>query len=171
MSIERIKTSVENVVGYLSENPDEAIGMSAPVTAVMEGGLRCRATSPNGQTVVTDMPEAVGGDGAEPSPGWLSAAALATCDATRIALQAARVGVTLDALEVSVQSEFDDRGLFGMDDKVQAGPLNVLIKVNIGAEGVDEKTLREIVDVSVRCSPVGDGIRRATPTNVEVEIA
>ena len=171
MSVEHIQNSVSNVITYLKDNPDEAISTSAPITAVMEGGLRCRATGANGQTIVTDMPKAVGGGGTAPSPGWMSGAALATCDATRIALRAAEIGVTLDTLEVSVDSVFDDRGLFGMDDTVQAGPLSVRTRVAIGAAGVAEDVLREIVEVAVICSPVADGLRRATPTKVEVKIA
>ncbi|NOZ31489.1 MAG: hypothetical protein GXP01_00125, partial [Alphaproteobacteria bacterium] len=85
MSVEHIQKSVKNVIAYLKENPEDAVATDPPVTAVMEDGLRCRATGVNGESVVTDMPEAIGGGGAAPSPGWLSRAAHATCDATRIA--------------------------------------------------------------------------------------
>jgi len=171
MSVEHIQKSVKNVITYLTENPEAAIDEGAPTTAVMEGGLRCRATGPNGQTVVTDMPEAVGGGASAPSPGWLAEAAMATCDATRIALRAAEVGVTLDTLEVSVQSVYDDRGLFGIDSSVQAGPLSVQTQVSIGAAGVADDALREIADFAVIHSPVADNCRRATSTKVVVNIA
>lgn len=170
MSVEHIQKSVNNVITYLTENPEDAIDEGAPTTAVMEGGLRCKATGPNGQTIVTDMPEAVGGGGTAPSPGWLASAALATCDATRIAMRAAEVGVTLDTLEVSVQSVYDDRGLFGINGSVQAGPLSVQTRVNIGASGVAADVLREIVDYAVIHSPVADKCRRATPTKVDIKI-
>lgn len=170
MSVQHIQKSVRNVVTYLTENPEKAIDTGAPITAVMEDGLRCRATGPNGQTVVTDMPEAVGGGGSAPSPGWLWGAALATCDATRIALRAAELGVALETLEVGVESTYDDRGLFGTDETVQAGPLSVRTKVTIGAAGVAADELRAIVDFAVVHSPVADGCRRATPTIVDVVI-
>ena len=92
MSVDHIQRSVSGVIAYLRENPKDALSTSPPITAVMEGGLKCRATGDSGQSVVTDMPEAVGGGGSAPSPGWLSRAALATCDATRIALRAAELG-------------------------------------------------------------------------------
>lgn len=171
MSNGHIKKSVSDVITYLTENPKDAIATSPPITAIMEDGLRCRATGANGQSIVTDMPEAVGGGGAAPSPGWLSQAALVTCDATRIALRAAEVGVSLDTLEVAVDAVWDDRGLFGMDDTSPAGPLSVRTRVNIGAAGVAEETLREIVDFAVAHSPVADGLRRATPTTLEVSFA
>ncbi|SDM09876.1 OsmC family protein [Aliiruegeria lutimaris] len=171
MSIEHIQKSVNGVIAYLKENPEDAVGTSPPVTAVMETGLRCRATGEGGQSVVTDMPEAVGGGGSAPSPGWLSRAALATCDATRITLRAAELGIALDTLEVTTDSVDDDCGLFGMDDSVRAGSLSVRTRVTIGAAGVSEKVLWEIVDYAVTHSPVADGCRRETPSTLEVTIA
>ncbi len=170
MSVEHIQNSVKDVIAYLKENPQDARSTSSPVIAVMEDGLRCRATGAKGQSVVTDMPKAVGGGGTAPSPGWLAMAALATCDTTRIALRAAELGITLDQLEVATDSVDDDRGLFGLDKSVPAGPLSLRTRVTIGAAGVDEKTLREIVDFAVTHSPVADGCRRATPSTVEVKI-
>ncbi|RKZ35736.1 MAG: hypothetical protein DRQ37_05755, partial [Gammaproteobacteria bacterium] len=171
MSVEHIQQSVGNVITYLTENPDAAVSAGPPTKAVMEGGLQCRATGADGQTIVTDMPEAVGGGGTAPSPGWLLMAALVTCDTTRIALRAAELGIALDTLEVSVESVYDDRGLFGMDPPVQAGPLSVLTQVTIGAAGVDENVLRGIVDHAVTCSPVADRLPREASTQVEVTIA
>lgn len=170
MSVEHIQTSVGNVISYLTENPKDAVSTSAPITAVMEGGLRCRASSENGHTVVTDMPEAVGGGATAPSPGWLFGASLVTCDATRIALRAAELGLQLDTLEVSVETVYDDRGLFGIEPPVKAGPLHMKLMVKIGAAGVEEQVLRQIVDHAATCSPVGDGCRSETPTELVVTI-
>ena len=171
MSVEHIQNSVNDVIAYLKENPQDALSTSPPVTAVMEEGLRCRATGENGQTIVTDMPHAVGGGGSAPSPGWLARAAFATCDATRIALRAAELGVALDVLEVIMDSVDDDRGLFGLDKSVRAGSLSIRTRVTIGAAEVDEKVLREIVDYAVTHSPVADGCRGETPLTLEVTIA
>lgn len=171
MSVEHIQNSVNDVIAYLKENPKDALSTSRPVTAVMENGLRCRATGENGQSVVTDMPKAVGGGDTAPSPGWLARAALATCDATRIALRAAELGIALDTLEVIADSVDDDRGLFGLDKSVRAGSLSIRTRVTIGAAGVDEQVLREIVDYAVIHSPVADGCRGETPSTVEVKIA
>ncbi len=66
MSVEHIQNSVNGVIAYLKENPKDALSTSPPITAVMEEGLRCRATGDKGQSIVTDMPEARGW-------GWLCA--------------------------------------------------------------------------------------------------
>ena len=55
-------------------------------------------------------------------------------------MRAAQLGVTLSTLEVTVDSESDDRGLLGMDDTISAGPLNVRARVRIGASGVNTRT-------------------------------
>lgn len=171
MSVEHIQNSVKDVITYLKENPKDALSTSAPVTAVMESGLRCRAIGENGESIVTDMPQAVGGGGSAPSPGWLARAALATCDATRIALRAAELGIALDTLKVMTDSVDDDRGLFGIDKSVRAGSLSLRTRVTIGAADVAEDVLREIVDYAVTHSPVADSCRGETPSTVEITIA
>ncbi len=171
MSVEHIQNSVKDVIAYLKENPKDALSNDPPITAVMENGLRCRATGEGGETIVTDMPEAIGGSGTAPSPGWLFRAALATCGATRIALRAAELGITLDRLEVTADGVSDDRGLLGLDKSVPAGPLSLRTRVTIGAAGVDKKVLREIVEYALVHCPVADGCRRAIPSNVEVKVA
>lgn len=168
MSVEQIQNSVNGVIAFLKDNPEKALSTSDPITAVMEDGLRCRATGNAGQTLVTDMPQAVGGGGSTPSPGWFARAALATCDATRIALRAAELGISLDTLEVTTDTVDDDRGLFGTDASVRAGSLSIRTRVKIGAEGMSEEELKSIVDYAVLHSPVADGFRSETPSTVEI---
>lgn len=169
MSVEHIQNSVNDVIAYLKDNPEDALYNDPPVTAVMEDGLRCRATGTRGETLVTDMPKAIGGNDSAPSPGWLSRAALATCDATRIALRAAQLGVTLNTLEVIADSVSDNRGFLGLDKSIPAGPISLRTRVSIGAEGVEEAVLQEIVDYALLHSPIADGCRRETPSKVEVK--
>lgn len=170
MSITHIQQSIENVINYLAEHPEECRYTDSAATAVVEEGLRCRAEGPHGAMLVSDMPKAIGGGGSAPSPGWLSRAALANCDATVIAMRAAQVGVTLTTLEVTVDSESDDRGLLGMDDAIPAGPFSVHTRIRIGADGIAPERLREIVHWAEAHSPVGDALTRAVPMKVEVEV-
>ncbi len=165
-----IRDSIQAVVAYLGEQPDEARYVDKPATAVIEEGLRSKATGPDNATLVSDMPVAIGGGGAAPSPGWHLRAALANCDATVIAMRAAQEGVTLTTLEVTIDGESDDRGLLGMDDSIPAGPLSVRTRVSIGAEGVAPDHLREIVEWAEAHSPVADAIGRAVPKTVEIEV-
>ena len=165
-----IRDSIQAVIAYLGEHPDEVRYVDKPATAVIEEGLRSKATGPDNATLVSDMPAAIGGGGAAPSPGWLLRAALANCDATVIAMRASQEGVTLTALEVTVDGESDDRGLLGMDDSIPAGPLSVRTRVRIGADGVAPDRLREIVEWAEAHSPVADAVGRAVPKKVEIEV-
>lgn len=163
-----IAESIAGAVEYLAANPGKARYTDSPATAKIDG-LRSTVSGPDGATLVSDMPTGIGGAASAPTPGWLMRAALASCDATLIAMRAATEGITLDTLEVTVDGESDDRGLLGMDNQTPAGPLHTRVRVRIAAQGVDSAKLREIVEWADQHSPVGDAIRRAVPTTVEVE--
>jgi len=170
MSVALIQQSIEGLIKYLSEHPDKCRSTDKAAVAVVEEGLQCRAEGPNGAVLISDMPKAIGGRGSAPSSGWLLRAALANCDATVIAMRAAQLGVSLTTLEVTVDSESDDRGLLGMDDAVPAGPLTMRVRVRIGARDVTPERLREIVEWAEAHAPVGDAIRRAVPSKTDIEI-
>jgi uncharacterized OsmC-like protein len=167
---EHIQKSLQGVIAYYTQNPNDALSQDKGATAVIEGGLRASAIGPEGQTLVCDMPEVLGGGASAPSPGWMMRAALANCEAIMIALRAAQFGVELNKLEVRVDSLSDDRGMLGMDDSRPAGPLNVKISIRIGAEGVSEEMLHEIVDWAEKHSPVGEPLTRIMPVEYIVDI-
>lgn len=171
MTQEHIRQSIEAVTTYYGEHPDKAQSTDRAATAVVEAGLRCRVSGPRGETLVSDMPKGIGGAASAPTPGWLLRAALAACDATVITMRAAQLGITLSKLEVTVDSVSDDRGILGLGDGVPAGPLSVRLRVLIGADAAPAERLREIVAWAEHHSPVGDAIRRAVPSHVEIDIA
>jgi uncharacterized OsmC-like protein len=165
-----IREAVQGVIAYYTEHPNETIGQDKWAMAVIEEGLRARATGPDGQTLLCDMPTALGGGASAPSPGWTMRAALASCEAIMITLRAAQLGLALSTLEVRVGSTSDDRGMMGMDDAVPAGPLNMQIGIRIGADGASAETLHEIVGWALKHSPVGEPLTRVMPVEVAVEV-
>jgi uncharacterized OsmC-like protein len=169
MAGEGIRGSIEAAIEYLAKNPGEARYTDSAATALIGDGLQCRVQGPDGSVLVTDMPSSIGGGGEAPSPGWILRAALASCEATLIAMRAAHEGIELSRLEVTVDSESDDRGILGVDDRIPAGPLAVRILVRIAAEGSSGEALRDIVEWARTHCPVDDAVRRAVPTTVEVE--
>ncbi|MEW5869159.1 MAG: OsmC family protein [Chloroflexota bacterium] len=171
MSVQsQIRESMQGVIEYYTQNPGQALSQDKEAVAVVEEGLRVCATGPSGQTLVCDMPKALGGGAAAPSPGWMMRAALANCEAVMIALRAAQLGVELSTLEVRVDSVSDDRGMLGMDDSMPAGPLNMKISVRIGAQGVSKEQLHQIVEWAEKHSPVGEPLTRRMPTEYLIEI-
>ncbi len=165
-----IRESMQGVIAYYTQNPDQALSQDKEAVAVIEEGLRARATGPEGQTLVCDMPTGLGGGATAPSPGWMMRAALANCEAVMVALRAAQLDIELKTLQIRVDSLSDDRGMLGMDDSKPAGPLNIKISVRIGAEGVPDETLDEIVEWAEKHSPVGEPLTRVMPTEYTVEI-
>ena len=136
MGASDIRQAIENATAFLSANPDQARSTDSVATATVLDGLVVRVEGPNGATITTDMVPSVGGTNSAPSPGWLLRAAEASCVATLITMRAATLGIDLDTLEVTVDSESDDRGILGVDDRVPAGPLRGRVSVRLAAAGV-----------------------------------
>jgi uncharacterized OsmC-like protein len=165
--MEAIREAIETASGHLKEHPDAAVGTDAAATAVREDGLRFRVDGPNGE-LVTDMSKSVGGGASAPTPGWLMRAALAACDATTVAMEAARDGIELTDLKVTVESETDFRGVLGVDGAAHAGPLAVRVRIELAAPDATEDQLREIVKRAEAHSPVRDAIAREVSMTTEV---
>src|SRR5918999_4508609 len=124
-----IGDAIKGASEFLREHPAEAPYTDSAAVATLGEGLKVSVAAPDGRTVTTDMPPSVGGSDTAPSPGWLFRAALAACDATLIAMRAAMIGVELDHVAVTIDSESNDYGILGLDDSVPAGPLSVRTKV------------------------------------------
>ena len=153
--MESIRSAMEAASGHLTEHPEAAVATDAAATAVLEEGLRFRVEGPKGD-LITDMSKTVGGGATAPTPGWLLRAALASCDATIVAMEAARDGVELTDLTVTVESESDFRGVLGVDDSVRPGPLAVRVRIQLAAGNATEDQLREIVERAESRSVVRD---------------
>jgi len=167
--VAEIRESIENAVRYLSEHPDEARYTDSFARATLGEALRVEVEGPGGERVVTDMPSGVGGRAEVPSPGWLFRAAIASCVASTIGMEAAREGVTLRSLVVEVDSESDDRGILGMDEAVPAGPLSTRIRIRALADGVEEERLRELLERGAGRCPVCDATKRAVGVSLQIE--
>ena len=171
MGAEAIRQAIQAATNHLAQHPEDAQSTDSKATATVVDGLAVRVTGPGGASITTDMVPSVGGTATAPSPGWLLRAAEASCVATLIAMRAAMLGITLDELEVSVDSESDDRGILGIDDTVPAGPLTGRVAVRLTAAGVEAATLDEIARWGVVHCPVCDALERHVPVAVEVTTA
>lgn len=165
-----IATVVVAVREHFRQHPDQAVSEDTFARARLIDALRVDVEGPKGWSVTTDMATALGGGGSAPSPGWLLRAAVASCDAVLIAMQAAEEGVRLTQLETEVTSVSDDRGLVG-GAKVPAGPLRVKLQVRLAAEGQPAATdLEALVARALRRSPVSEALGRVVPIEVGVAV-
>ncbi|MGH8688826.1 MAG: OsmC family protein [Burkholderiales bacterium] len=169
MNAADIGITLERASAALAQSPEKARGTTLPLTATHREGLRFEVRGPGGEVLHTDMPTALGGEGTAPSPGWLLRAALAACNATVIAMQAARRGIRLTRLEVEAESDTDGRRLLGVDDG--AAPVSGLrLLVRISAQDASERELRDLVDWAEAHSPVGCTLRQPPPVTTRVEV-
>jgi uncharacterized OsmC-like protein len=170
MSIASINAALGSISEAITANPEKARAKAAPATARLVEGLRLEVTGPKGETMHTDMPPAMGGNASAPNPGWFLRGAVASCTATVIAQRAARLGVALKLLEVTVESDSDHRGILGLDDQVSAGFSAMRVKVRIGADGADPSQLRGLAEWGDAHSPVACTVRTPPVVSLDVEI-
>jgi uncharacterized OsmC-like protein len=169
MKLNEIGAAVENVESYLQslENPGPAADL--PATATIENGLRCRIESPDGTAIYTDMPTSVGGSASANSPGWHLRAALASCEATLLAMRAARLGLKLDSIQVRVEASSDGRGMF-LDEGISAGSTDMRLSYTIQAGAVSAAEIEALVQWVEDHSPVGTDISRAVELSSTLDI-
>jgi uncharacterized OsmC-like protein len=171
MSVAHISEALDKVGKLIAEQPEKAKAKNAPATAKLLEGLRCEVKGPNGETAYTDMTRAMGGAASAPNPSWLFRAAVASCTSTAIAMRAAKQGISLTTLEVTVESSSDSRGLLGLDEKVSAGLSQIVCRVKIGADGVAPERLRELAEWGDRHSPIACTTRNTPDFAIEIEVA
>ena len=85
-------------------------------------------------------------------------------------MNAARRGINLTTLEVTVEADGDNRGILGMDDAVSAGHAALRTNVKIAADNASPEQLQELVRYAEARSPVGCTVRDAPPNSLHVDL-
>lgn len=166
-----IGAAVKRASAYLTDHPGDAVYRDSHARARLADGLRVEVEGPGGEKLTTDMPKGIGGGAAMPSPGWYFRAAAAACVASLIGIRAAMTGVDLapDSIEVTVDSESDDRGILGLDDEIPAGALSLRVVVSVRGGAPGREALEALATWAVDHCPVTDTAQRAVP--IEVRLA
>jgi uncharacterized OsmC-like protein len=170
MSETSVREAIERLSTVIRAEPAKARAKNVPATARLSEGLKFEVTGPNKERVVTDMPGPMGGGASAPNPSWFLRAGMASCAATVIAMRAAKLGITLTELEVTVESDSDLRGILGLDDEVSAGLNPMRTKVRIGSGDADPRALRALVQWADAHSPVGCTVRNAAACSLDIEV-
>lgn len=165
-----IGAAVKRASAYLTDHPGDAIYRDSHARARLGEGLRVEVEGPGGERLSTDMPKGIGGSASKPSPGWYFRAAAAACVASLIGIRAAMMGIDLPAnsIEVTVDSESDDRGILGLDDRIPAGALSLRVVVTINGGDPGREALEQIAQWAVDHCPVTDTAQRAVPIEVRL---
>ena len=165
-----IAAAVKRASAYLTDHPGDAVYRDSHARARLGEGLRVEVEGPGGERLTTDMPKGIGGGASKPSPGWYFRAAAAACVASLIGIRAAMTGVELspESIEVTVDSESDDRGILGLDDRIPAGALSLRVVVAVRGGAPGRETLEELAQWAVDHCPVTDTAQRAIPIEVRL---
>lgn len=150
MQTERIRAAYERNAKAMQRKPGVAQDTET-VTCRIIDGLRCEVTD-GIHTVTADEPESYGGTDAGPTPGFFIRGGLASCFAISVMMRAAVGGVPVDALEVTVESDHDMRGAFGLAD-VPKGFTAVRVRVTIQSSA-PEAAVRKVIDEADDFSPM-----------------
>lgn len=161
-----IKDKFQRIEKALSLKPE--LGQHTYVSKTTIGqNLSCEITE--GPWMLTvDMPESAGGKGAAPTPGVLGRAALGSCLAIGYSLWAIRHQVPLRIVEVKVEADDDDGGLFGTTQG-SPGYSEVRYLVKVETELSSAEVTRLLNEWDTR-SPWLDNYSRAIPTQKVIEI-
>jgi uncharacterized OsmC-like protein len=161
-----IKTAFERSVKALTLRP--SIGRGTSVTTVrMREGLVCEISSGR-WNLVADLPASSGGTASGPTPSVLGRAALGSCLAIGYQMRAAARGVAIRSLEVVVECDYDEAGLYGTAD-VPAGYSAVRYSVTIESDAPESEVRRVIEDADAH-SPWLDMFANAKPVTRTLHI-
>jgi uncharacterized OsmC-like protein len=117
-------------------------------------------------TLHADHPEVLVGADHAPTPVEYLLHALAACLTAGVANVAAVRGVTLTAVESTVEGDIDLLGILGLSDQVRNGFEQ--IRVTFRLQGDDPDKLRDVVERSRLRSAVYDILTNTVPVSIEV---
>ncbi len=163
----RIADSIERLETLLAGRPEFGGTTNRSVTTSSDG-LRC-SIEEGDWTHTTDLGAALGGDGSAPSPGVLGRAALGSCLAMGYRLRAAKHGVELTSIRVTVETDSELRGLLILDDEAPPGFTEVRYHVEVESPSPTADVQR-VIDEGDRQSPMLDAFARANTIRRTVSI-
>lgn len=124
----KIRDTIRRVIDVFEKRP-EAGRSTLAATAVISDGLRVSFTQ-DGHSVVIDLPETMGGEGAGPTPGFFGRAGIAGCVAMGIKQAAILAELVFDNVRVDIENDFDDGAVYGLGT-CSAGPLETRLAIRI----------------------------------------
>ncbi|MET0136641.1 MAG: OsmC family protein [Kibdelosporangium sp.] len=111
-----------------------------------------------------DEPGTLGGTDKAANPVEYALAALGSCQVITYQFWAAKLGVPLESVKVTVEGDLDLRGFFGFSGTVRPGFTDVRVRVELGGPAGAEAYAELKNHVDEHC-PVLDLFRNPTPTS------
>ena len=102
------------------------------------------------------------------NPVEYALAALAGCLTTSLVYHAAAKGIKIEEVESRLEGSLDLHGFLGLSESVRNGYESIRVTFKIKADAPEE-TLKELVELAQKRSPVFDIISNPVPVSVELE--
>ena len=145
----QIQDAQSRVIDRIRADPARARSTITTSGRVNEG-LVCEVRQGKFRTVM-DLGRAMGGDASAPSPGFFGRAAIAGCVAIAIKMLAAREGLHFIAVDVDVETDFDDAAIFGIGS-TSAAPLDTRLTIAIETNEAETR-VSDVVDRALEADP------------------
>jgi uncharacterized OsmC-like protein len=162
-----ISDSIERLERALASRPGFGVGTRRSVTTLTDG-LRC-TTEDGPWRIDADLTDRLGGSDSAPSPSALVRAALGSCMAMSYRLRAAKHGVLLTSVRVTVETDSALAGMLQPDSGEPPGFGAIRYHVDVESTAQIDDVLR-VIDEGDRLSPVLDDLSRATAVERTVEV-
>jgi uncharacterized OsmC-like protein len=162
-----IANSIERLERALASRPGFGIGTWRGVTTLTDG-LRC-TTEDGPWRIEADLTDRLGGSDSAPSPSALVRAALGSCVAMCYRLRAAKHGVPLASVRVTVETDSALAGMLQPDSGEAPGFRAIRYHVEVESTAPIDDVLR-VIDEGDRLSPVLDDLSRANRAERTVEV-
>ena len=161
------RTAIEETIDGIRGRPDLAQG-TVHSTARIEEGMKCVVSEGN-WVLTCGVPPAVGGASEGPSPGVYGRAALSSCVAIGIKIWAARLGLPVHSIQVSVAGDYDWRGDFGLDD-VAPGFQRFRLQIDVDSPA-DTDAVTKLVNTTLATSSWFDVFTRAQVIDTRIHVS
>jgi uncharacterized OsmC-like protein len=155
---ETIHDSLQRLEDAVARRPGFGVRTTQAVTT-FDGPLRC-VTAEGPWHIASDVSDRLGGSDSAPSPSTLVRAALGSCMAMSYRLRAARHGVPVTDVRVTVETESAIAGMLDAASGEPAGLRSIRFHVDIGSPAPHADVLR-VLDEGDVLSPVLDMLTTA----------
>jgi uncharacterized OsmC-like protein len=170
------RTAVDAALAGISEATAAAVGAEPTaakalfsVAATNPASVLTRVTS-RGHTIDIDEPPSLGGDDTAINPVETALAALAACQVVTYRFHATRLGVRVDAIDISAEGDLDVQGFFALDDATRPGFTAVRFHVELTGPDTVERYEELRAEVDAHC-PVLDLFRNPTPVTSSLGVS
>lgn len=115
-----------------------------------------------------DEPPVLLGEDKGANPVEFALAALAGCLTTSLIYHAAAKGIRIDEVESRLEGSLNLHGFLGLSESIRNGYESIRVTFKIKADAPEE-TLKELVELAQKRSPVFDIISNPVPVSVKLE--